>query len=269
MPWDDHLVHRGDGVFETIKYIDGKMYQLEAHLDRMETSAKGIYLSLPCPRDEIREHILDTARAGGSDIGLVRVLLGRGPGGFGVDPFECPVPSLYIVAYKFTPKPENLFENGVTAFKTSIPAKQPWLAKIKSLDYLPNALMKREAEEKGFTFPLCFDAHGFLAEGATENVCIVDKQGRLIAPEFTSALRGTTLLRAVDLIKHEIPISFRGVTEGELFEAKEVIVIGTTLDAISVIRYEGKPIHDVRPGPVSKRIRELLKKDLQENGTPL
>ncbi|MGE4555771.1 MAG: aminotransferase class IV [Desulfovibrionaceae bacterium] len=269
MPWDDHLVHRGDGVFETIKYIDGKMYQLEAHLDRMETSAKGIYLSLPCPRDEIREHILDTARAGGSDIGLVRVLVGRGPGGFGVDPFECPVPSLYIVAYKFTPKPENLFENGVTAFKTSIPAKQPWLAKIKSLDYLPNALMKREAEEKGFTFPLCFDAHGFLAEGATENVCIVDKQGRLIAPEFTSALRGTTLLRAVDLIKHEIPISFRGVTEGELFEAKEVIVIGTTLDAISVIRYEGKPIHDVRPGPVSKRIRELLKKDLQENGTPL
>jgi branched-chain amino acid aminotransferase len=269
MPWDDHLVHRGDGVFESLKYVDGKVYQLEAHLDRLETSAEGIHLCLPCTRDELRERILDTARAGRSAMGLLRVLLGRGPGGFGVDPSECPTPSLYIAAYKFTPKPEKVFESGVTAFKTTIPAKQPWLAKIKSMNYLPNALMKREATEKGFTFPFCFDAQGFLAEGATENVCIVDKQGRLIAPEFINALRGTTLMRAVDLIKHEIPISFRGVTEGELFEAQEVIVIGTTLDAISVVRYEGKPIHDVRPGPVSKRIRELLKKDLQENGTPL
>jgi branched-chain amino acid aminotransferase len=266
MPWDDHLVHRGDGVFETMKWVDGRMYQLDAHLDRMQVSAEGVHLALPCPVEEIRELVLETARAGESDTGLVRLLLGRGPGGFSVDPFECPVPSLYIAAYTFTPKPESFYEQGVTAFKTSIPAKQPWLARIKSLDYLANTLMKREAVEKGHTFPFCFDDNGFLAEGATENVCIVDADGRLVVPEFTCSLKGTTLMRAIDLIKDDIPVMFRGVTEEELFEAREIIVIGTTLDAVSVVRYEGKPVHDVRPGPVSRRIRELLVEDLRVNG---
>ncbi|MFW5837444.1 MAG: aminotransferase class IV, partial [Desulfovibrionaceae bacterium] len=253
MPWDDHLVHRGDGVFETMKWVDGRMYQLDAHLERMQTSARGIHLPLPCPVSEIRELILETARAGETGSGLIRVLAGRGPGGFSVDPFECPVPSLYVAAYKLTPKPEAFFEKGVTAFKTSIPAKQPWLAQIKSLDYLPNALMKREAVEKGYTFPFCFDDQGFLAEGATENVCVVTQSGKLIVPEFTSSLRGTTLMRAIDLIKGDLPVTFRGIEEVELYEAREIIVIGTTLDAVSVVRYEGKPVHDVRPGPVSKR----------------
>ena len=266
MPWDDHLVHRGDGVFETMKFLGRRIYQMEPHVKRMENSARSIFLTPPCPWEAVREIIVAVARAGGRDAGLLRVLLGRGPGGFGIDPFECPTPSLYVVAYGFHPKPEALFERGVTAFKTSVPAKQAYLATIKTIDYLPNVLMKREAVTGGFDYPFCFDEHGYLAEGATENVCIVDREGALHIPEFTNALAGTTLMRAVDLIKHEVKIVFRGITEAEILEAREVIVVGTTVDAISVVRYNGKPIHDVRPGPVSKRMRELLKKDLAENG---
>ena len=60
---------------------------------------------------------------------------------------------------------------------------------------------------------------------------------------------------------------FRPISEEEIYEAREVILLGTTLDAMSIVRYNGKPIHDVRPGPVSKRLRELLVRDLEENGT--
>lgn len=269
MPWDDHLVHRGDGVFETMKFIDGRLYQIQPHLERMQRSAAAIHLDLPCPVDQIHKRILEVCRAGGKQDGLVRILLGRGPGSFGIDPSECPDSSLYIVAYEFHPKPESFYETGVTAFKTSIPAKQPYLATIKSIDYLPNVLMKREAVEKGYDFPFCFDHNGFLAEGATENVCIVDQDGRLHIPEFTNALAGTTLMRAVDLIKGEVSIIFRGISEDEVLLAKEVMIVGTTGDAVPVVRYNGKPIHDVRPGPVCKRIRELLRQDLRENGTKL
>jgi branched-chain amino acid aminotransferase len=97
----------------------------------------------------------------------------------------------------------------------------------------------------------------------------VDQDGRLHIPEFTNALAGTTLMRAVDLIKGEVGIMFRGIRESEIREAKEVFIVGTTTDALSVVRYEGKPIHNVKPGPVSRRIRELLQKDLHENGLPL
>ena len=269
MPWDDHLVHRGDGIFETMKFVDRKLYQLEPHMARMQRSCQAIYMTPPCSWDEIRELILDVARAGDRDSGLVRVLLGRGPGGFGIYPSECPESSLYVVSYDMHAKPESVYEKGVTAFKTSIPAKQSYLATIKSIDYLPNVLMKHEAEEKGFDFPFCFDRNGFLAEGATENVCIVDESGKLIIPEFTNALAGTTLMRAVDLIKNEVSIVFRSISEEEILLAREVIIVGTTGDAIPVVRFNGKPIHDVKPGPVAARIRELLKKDLQETGIPL
>lgn len=266
IPLDDHLVHRGDGVFETMKYLGRRVYQLDAHIRRMERSAEAIHLTPPCDWAELRGLVLELCRVADVDNGMVRVLLGRGPGGFGIDPAECPVSSLYLVAYGFTPKPESVYEQGVTAFKTSIPAKQPYLAKVKTTNYLPNMLMKREAVEKGYDYPLCFDAHEFLAEGSTENVAMVDRKGNLVIPELTHALAGTTLMRAIDLIKGEIGIVFRGVTEGELYEAREVMIIGTTMDAVGVVRFNGKPVHDARPGPVVRRIRELLQKDLGENG---
>ena len=266
LPLDDHMVHRGDGVFETMKYLGRKVYQLDAHLARMKRSCRAINLVPPCDLAGIREMVLDVAKAGGLDDGMIRILVGRGPGGFGIDPNESPVSSLYIVSYRYSNKPESAYEKGVTAFKTTIPAKQPYMATIKSVNYLPNMLMKREAVEKGMDFPLCFDSQGCLAEGATENICMVSQEGKLIVPEFTSALAGTTLLRGVELIQDEVEVIFRPIREDELYEAKELIVVGTTTDAISIVRYNTKPIHDVAPGPVSKRMRELLQKDLKENG---
>lgn len=269
IPLDDHLVHRGDGVFETMKWVDGKIYQLEAHLRRMERSCRAIFLSPPAPWDEVRDMILQVARVADSANGMLRVLVGRGPGGFGIDPVECPLPSLHVVAYTFKPKAEDAYETGATAFKTSIPAKQPYLATIKSIDYLPNVLMRREALERGVDYPFCFDANGFLAEGAVENICMVDQAGTVVVPEFTNCLAGTTLCRAVELLPKDISVVFRKIAEAELYDAKELIVVGTTTDAISVVRYEGKPIHDARPGPIAAQMRKLLQQDLQQNGTPV
>lgn len=266
MPWDDHLVHRGDGVFESLKYVGRKLYQIDAHLRRMSTSCKAIHLEPPCPWEEVREAVVEVARAGNEPDGCIRILLGRGPGGFGIDPYESPVPSLYIVAYRLHMRPESAFEKGVAAIRTTVPAKQSWMATVKTTNYLPNVMMKREAVNRHADFPFCFDASGFLAESATENVALVDGTGRLVIPEFTNALAGTTLMRAVDLIKNEMPVIFKGVTEDEILDAREVMMLGTSFDAIGVVRYEDRPIHDARPGPVTRRLRELLKADLQRTG---
>jgi branched-chain amino acid aminotransferase len=171
-----------------------------------------------------------------------------------------------VVAYRFQPKPSEWYEKGATAFRTSYPAKQGWIATIKSVDYLPNTLMKHEATEKGYDYPICFDEHDFLAEGATENMCIVDQSGTIIVPEFERALPGTTLFRALDLLQGEIPVQIRKIQENELYMAREILVLGTTGDCLSIVRYNGKPIQDVRPGPVSQKLRELLLNDMKENG---
>jgi len=268
LPLDDHIVHRGDGVFETMKYLGRKIYQLDAHINRMKRSAAAIHLDPPCTWERLREIVIEVACAGEEDNGLVRVLLGRGPGGFGLAPDECPMSSLYAVAYHFSPKPQQWYDKGATAFRTSIPAKQDWIAQIKSVNYLPNVLMKREAMEKGFDYPICFDERDFLAEGATENMCIVDREGTVVVPEFTNALPGTTLLRAMELLAPTHKSFFRKISEGELFDAREILVFGTTGDCLPIVRYEGKPVHDARPGPVCTLARELILKDVEENGVP-
>lgn len=266
MPWDDHLVHRGDGVFESVKYEDRKLYQLDAHIRRIKISCQAIHLEPPCSWSELEEAIIEVARAGNEPDGLIRVLLGRGPGGFGLDPYESPVQSMYVVAYRMHKRPESAFEKGATAMRTSIPAKQAWMATVKTTNYLPNVLMKREAVNNHVDFPFCYDSNGFLAEGATENIALVDEAGRLVIPEFTNSLAGTTLMRAVDLLKDEMSVIFKGVSEAEVFAAREVMMIGTSFDAIGIVRYAGKPIFDARPGPVTRKVRALLQADLQQNG---
>jgi len=266
IPLDDHMIHRGDGVFETVKYLGRRVYQLEAHLERMEKNCRAIFIRPPLSWEHIREMVLETARAGGQDDGYLSLFIGRGPGGFAIDYRECPWPSLYIVARRFNYLPESMWEKGVRACKSEHPAKPSFMARIKSVNYLPNVLMKKEAVDKGCDFVLCFDQHGFLAEGCIENVVVVDQKGRILVPELNNALPGTTLMRALELIKDEMTFVFRPISEEEIYEAREVILLGTTLDAMSIVRYNGKPIHDVRPGPVSKRLRELLVRDLEENG---
>ena len=97
-PLDDHLVHRGDGVFETIRFTERKVIHLDAHLRRLANSAAGLSLTLPCPIEEIRDIVLAVAKAGDEPEGNIRILSGRGPGGFGIALKECPQPSLYVAA---------------------------------------------------------------------------------------------------------------------------------------------------------------------------
>lgn len=269
LPLDDHLVHRGDGVFETLRFEDGCIYQLDAHLARLERSCTAIGLIPPEPLPVVRERILDVCRAAGEPHGHVFVLVGRGPGGFTLDPRECPCSSLYIVVRRFTPKPERFWEEGVQAWRVSIPPKPSWLAGIKSVNYLPNVLMKMEAVAHGAEYPLCFDEEGNLAEGATENVAIVDAAGHLVIPELKHALLGTTLKRTMALVEGEIPVVVRSVPESELFTAREVLLLGTSIDAVAVVRYNDTPVGGGAPGPVAQRLRMLLQADRRAHATAI
>lgn len=269
LPLDDHLAHRGDGIFESIKYVDGRMYQLDNHLERLRQSAGGIYLEPPCLWEEIRELILAVAAAGGEKSGQMRVLLGRGPGGFGIDPAECPASSLYIVAYRFMPKPEDWYEKGLRGFRTGIPAKQGYLARIKNANYLPNVLMIREARELGKDVPFCFDEEGYLAESAIANICLVNSDGALEVPEFTNSLPGTTVRRALELLEGRIAHRMRRITEADLSRASEVLMLGTGPDCVSVVEYEGQRIGSGGQGPVSALLRSLIREDIRTTGVPV
>ena len=268
-PLDDHIVHRADGVFETVKYAGGRLYQLDAHLERMRRSSGGIFLAPPCPWESLRDLVLAVAAAGAEPDGQIRILLGRGPGGFGIDPFECPEASLYIVAYRYPPMPESWFIAGLKGFRTSVPAKHPALARIKITNYVSNMLMMREAHVKGADTPFCFDDENFLAESAVANLCIVDASGTLAVPDSPQALPGTVLRRALELLEGTLPIAVRRVAEEEIYTAREALQFGTGSECVAVTSYEGKPIGTGVEGPVAKKARALLREDIRTTGTPI
>lgn len=269
MPTDDHLAHRGDGVFETIKYQEGRLFNLDGHLNRMKNSAKGIYLEPPCPWEKIREIIFQTVKAGEKHIGMVRVLLGRGPGGFGIEPAECPKASLYVVAYRFDEPSEEWYQKGLKAVRTSIPPKQSYMVQIKSSNYLPNALMMYEAREKGAEVPFAFTEDDYLTESAIANICLVSQDNILEIPSLSKTLKGTTLTKAIKLLEGSMEHRVRAIKEVEIYDAKEVFILGTGPECAAVVEYEGKKIGNGKAGPVALKLRKLILDDHIAKGTPV
>lgn len=268
VPLDDHLVHRGDGVFEGLRMSRRRVLQLDAHLARLKESAAVLRLEPPCSFAELREILLDVARAADVDEGGLKLLLGRGGGGLGVDPAECRQASLYIVATRARELPESYWENGLTACRSAIPPKQPYLARIKSTNYLPNALMAQEARDRDVNLTFSFDPAGCLAEAALANVGVLDKRGRLLFPRFEFALPGTTALLAMEVAKAIVPVELTDIPEKVLFEAKEILVFGTTPECVAVVSYEGGEIGNGKPGPLAVELRQRLHAALLEGGIP-
>ncbi|MCB1101103.1 MAG: aminotransferase class IV [Kiritimatiellae bacterium] len=273
VPVNDHLVHRGDGVFETIKCVKGFLYQYEAHLDRLERSAASISLANHPDRAQITRAVKATVRAGDHPDCLVRILLSRGPGGMGIDPRECPTPGLYIIVYPCPPPFMERHPGGASIAFSPIPAKAGMLASVKSCNYLPNALMKLDAARSGVDFTFGLDEQGHLSEGPTENLGVVNGKGLLLIPEPGRILDGTTMLRVYELADRLIRDDLltgkqrTGITLEEVNRASEILIFGTTTDVTAVVEINHKPVGDGTPGPVFQALSCLLRDEQYEPPT--
>ena len=205
IPFDDHLAHRGDGVFETMKCIGGAVYNLDAHLQRLQRSAYQIGLTFRHGAEAIRAKVLEALAAAGRPECSVRVVLSRGPGGMGVSPGECPETALYVAVYGAGRPFMEAHPRGARLRLSAVPPKHPDFATVKTCNYIPNVLMRLEAEAWGVDFVVGADARGHITEGPTENVGIVSKGGVLAFPPLDSVLAGTTMLRVMELAQ---PLEF-------------------------------------------------------------
>ena len=85
----DHGLLYGDGVFEGIRFYNGRVFLLEDHLDRLYDSAKAILLTVPLERDAMREIVLETCRQNSLRDGYIRLVITRGKGDLGLNPNKC------------------------------------------------------------------------------------------------------------------------------------------------------------------------------------
>ncbi|HWN03040.1 MAG TPA: aminotransferase class IV, partial [Candidatus Dormibacteraeota bacterium] len=201
LPFDDHMVHRGHGVFDTAAIVDGKIYDLEAHLDRFVRSAGLSKLPLPCRREEMREIIARTAAASGKRDGSIRYWISSGPGSLGLPPAAGAEPGFFVMIFGGLAYPDRWYTDGLRVMTTTYPIKPPLYAVTKSTNYLPNILMQLEAQEAGLDNGVFVDDAGHVGESSNMNVAFVGEDGVIRHPRFEHILSGCTSLRLLALAR--------------------------------------------------------------------
>tara|TARA_B110001454_G_C12723226_1_gene435964 strand:+ start:26576 stop:27457 length:882 start_codon:yes stop_codon:yes gene_type:complete len=237
VPIDDHGFHRGDGVFEAIKWIGNKIWLLDPHLSRLEKSCDKIKISLPLSISEIKNKIAELVSISKASQGIIRVFVTRGPGSFGISPYESIASQMYIVTTELKDWPADKVQKGVAIRKSEVAPKKGLFAQVKSLNYLPNVLMKKEAIDSGFDFAFGIGENGEVLESSTENLSFI-KGNTMVSPLFDSTLRGTSLIRLTELLPKNLGMTWqqRNFSYEELIQADEVFLVGTTLDVMPVTR---------------------------------
>lgn len=264
LPLDDHIVHRGDGIFEAIKVSGASVYLLDEHLQRLFQSAEKIGLKIPHSFAEVKEIILQTLRVAGKTDALIRLYISRGPGNFGVNPYDSIKPQVYVVITKLTEPAIEKFTQGVRVGLSKIPAKPPLFAQAKTCNYLVNVLMKKEAVEQELDFVIGMDEKGFITESATENIIIIDKQGVINYPTLESILRGTIMMRICELAREAgITVKERAFSATELQAAREAFITGTTQNVLPVVEFDGRPIGNGQPGHITLQLQALIAEDIR------
>ncbi|KAJ9183488.1 hypothetical protein P3X46_007333 [Hevea brasiliensis] len=270
IPMDDHMVHRGHGVFDTAAIMDGHLYELDQHLDRILRSASMAKINLPFDRESIRRILMQTVSASKCQKGSLRYWLSVGPGDFQLSPSSCHQPTLYAIVIQ----DQSPFDSkGIKVVTSSVPIKHPQFATMKSVNYLPNVLSKMEAEENGAFAAIWLDNDGFIAEGPNMNVAFVTKDKELLMPHFDKILSGCTAKRVLTLAEvlvregklHGVKMGNVTVEKGK--KADEMMLIGSGILVRPVVQWDDQIIGNGKEGPITLALLNLILEDMK-SGPP-
>jgi 4-amino-4-deoxychorismate lyase len=269
IPFDDHMVHRGHGIFDTAGIVNGKIYDLDAHLDRFIKSAERSKLKLPGTRDEMRDIIIKTTAASGRRDGSIRYWLSSGPGNLDLMPVAGADPGFFVMIFPGLVYPEKWKTDGVRVMTTTYPIKPPLYAITKTTNYLPNVLMQMEAKEKGFDNGVFIDHDGHVGESSNMNVAFITADDVMMHPKFDHILSGCTSMRLLELAQELVKqgklkaVTVTDLTQAEALAAKEMLLIGSSVKVAGIVQWDDRTIGNGKPGPIASALLDLLEQDMR------
>ena len=262
----DHGLLYGDGVFEGIRVYHGKVFRLKEHMERLYDSARSIWLEIPMGRDELTRQVEECVRINDKKDGYIRLVVTRGTGTLGLDPRKCDT-QIIIIVDDISLYPQELYDNGLEIITAATMRNNPAALnpRIKSLNYLNNILGKIEAIRGGCLEALMLNHKGEVAECTGDNVFIL-KHGELRTPPIDAGiLEGVTRNAVIELSrKAGMTVKEMALTRHDIFAAEEFFLTGTAAEIIPVVKCDGRPIGNGKPGPVTKRLREMFRELVRE-----
>ncbi|MHC4157479.1 MAG: branched-chain-amino-acid transaminase [Planctomycetota bacterium] len=255
----DHGLLYGDGVFEGIRVYDGRVFELDVHIKRLYESAKVIRLEIPMSKGKLIRAVEKTTEANGVIDGYIRLVVTRGPGTLGLNPFICEGARLVIIADNIQLYPEELYEKGMKVISATTVRNHPLAIppQIKSLNYLNNILAKIEALDNDVPEAIMYNHEGYVAEATGDNVFIV-KDGVIYTPPVQAgALVGITRAVVIRLAKEEnIEVVEKNLTRFDLYVCDEFFLTGTAAEVIGIVEIDGRVIGDGKPGSYTRLLRK-------------
>ena len=304
LPMDDHMAHRGHGVFDTAHLHAGHLHMLDRHVARFFKSMRAANIPPPFDRETVTALVLRVAAAGGLREGQLRFYASAGPGGFALDQAECVKSVFYCVAVKKRAKDasKDASRRGVAVVTSAVPVKPPAFATVKSTNYLPNALVVADAKARGAQYGIWLTEDGkHVAEGPSMNVGFVVRRRRrresdenenasedendatpplrFLTPPWDETLAGCTVARAVEMVD-EGRFEHLGLKGPALIEpvpldvarnAVELMLIGSVINCVPITRWDGADVGEApgAVGAVAVAMRDAIERDFDENAKEL
>lgn len=257
--FDGGFLH-GAGLFETMRADFGRVFRLDAHLERMLNSAEKLGLpierpDLPLTRDFeelLRQNQLETAR--------IRMTVTVGSMHSASAAQDQRTLNVCVTATPLPPYPAELEQRGMSVLITTFTQSNvDPLAGHKTINYLPRLLALRQAQRLGCGEALWFTPQNLLAEGCISSVFVV-KAGELATPPLnTPVLPGVSRAVLLEIASEQsIAAHERALNINDVLDADELLLTNSSLQVVPVCRVEKKDIATGKPGPMARRLREFF-----------
>jgi branched-chain amino acid aminotransferase len=276
-PFDRGFLY-GYGLFETMRAYRGSIFRLDSHLTRLRCSAESIGLTHSILTTEEGKQSLKAACAATLEANelsdaRIRLTVSAGEGDMTFDSGTCPEPTILIAARTLDPLPPEKYGTGFKAALSFLRRNsQSPLSRMKSTCYLENILARTTARASGYDEAIFLNEQGYLAEGSTTNVFLVNN-GQLITPSFESGvLPGIARETVLEIARtSNIKATERAVELKELIEAEEAFFTNSILEVMPLTRLEGKPVGTGKPGRLTRELMAAygrLVEEAVESGKP-
>jgi len=257
----------GDGVWEGLRLVNGRLAFLEEHLERLFRGAAQIRLDVGLDRRDVAEALYRTAAANGMRDGAhLRLMVTRGEKASpNQDPRQTIGAATIVITAEYKRPPPELYRDGLalatSKFRTSGPETFDMRLNSHSRLNLIQALL--EAIEAGADEALMLDPHGFVASCNATNFFIV-RDGVVRTSKGEYCFNGITRAHVIALCRgNGMPVALADFTLEEARAADEAFVTGTFGGVVPVASLDGKAYAQPLPGPFTARLGRLYQALLQ------
>lgn len=253
---EDRGLQFADGAYEVVAVLDGRLCDLDRHLDRLDRSLAALRIAPPMSRAALAGVMRETLRRNPLRRALAYVQVDRGAAPRNHLFPKAVRPSLIVTVRRggFPPAAEQAAGVGVI----TSPDPRWKRCDIKSVSLLANVLARQQAAEAGCREVWFLDDQAQVTEGSTSNAFIVDRDGRLVThPLGPQILGGVTRAVVLELARAAgVEVVERPFTVAEAQQAREAFITSTSAQVLPVTAIDGRPVANGAPGSTTLMLLE-------------